>query len=323
MGADLIVSLLLLVAGLALILASAEKLVDGTAGLAQALRVSPFLVATLALGFDPENLAVGAVASFEGADGIALGTIFGSAMVAIALAFGITALVAPMRFERVPPEIPAIPVAATLLLSALALDGRLSRIDGAILLAGYATAIVTLTRLGRHGRDIRGLAAEAEELRETEQRGRIASLGLLAGSLVAIIVGGELLVTGASDLIQHSGLSQTAVGMTAVALAISAEELARELPAAMRGRPEIAFGNVAGSILAFFLFNAGVIAMAAPLEVGPVTSRFYLPFAAGTAILVCLLALRGRFSRGTGALLVGIYMVFAVGGYLVPRVSAN
>ncbi|MGH7564158.1 MAG: sodium:calcium antiporter [Gemmatimonadota bacterium] len=122
---------------------------------------------------------------------------------------------------------------------------------------------------------------------------------------------------GATDLIRRTGLSQTVVGMTAIALAISAEELARELPAAIKGRPEIAFGNVVGSILAFFLFNAGAIALVGPLEVGPETSRFYLPLAAGTAVLVCALALRGGFSRWTGALLVLVYAVFVAGGYLL------
>ena len=314
---DPVVSLLLLIAGLSLVLATADKLVNQTVGVARALRASPFLVATLALGLDPENLAVGSVASFENADGLALGTILGSAMVTIALAFGVTALLAPLRFERVPPEIPAVPIASALLLSGLALDGRLSRIDGAILLAGYGAAIAALMRLARRGRDIRGLAAEAETSGKSEQRGTIASLGLLAASLLAIIAGGGLIVAGATDLIRRSGLSQTVVGMTVIALAISAEELARELPAAIRGRPEIAFGNVTGSILAFFLFNAGVIALVGPLEVGPGVSRFYLPFAAGTAILVCVLALRGGFPRWTGALLVLLYAAFVAGGYLL------
>jgi cation:H+ antiporter len=300
-----------------LILASAEKLVNGTVGVAQAVRVSPFLVATLALGFDPENLAVGAVASFENADGLALGTILGSAMVAIALAFGITALVAPMRFERIPPEILAVPVAAVILLGALALDGRLSRVDGAILLAGYGAAITVLVRLARRGRDIRG-AADSGTPQAPEPRRTLASVGILAASLLAIIIGGELLVTGATDLIRRFDLSQTVVGMTVIALAISAEELARELPAAIKGRPDIAFGNVAGSILAFFLFNAGAIAVIGPLELGPGTTRFYLPLAAGTGVLVCALALRGKFPRWTGFLLVLVYAVFVAGGYLLP-----
>lgn len=71
--------------------------------------------------------------------------------------------------------------------------------------------------------------------------------------------------------------------MTVVALAISVEELARTVPAALAGRPEVSFGTVAGSVLAFFLFNAGVIALVSPLDVGAPTLRFYLPVAVGTS----------------------------------------
>lgn len=311
-------SVLLVVAGLLLILWFAEKIVDGTVGVARSLHASTFLIAAVILGFDPENLAVGAVASFENADGIALGTILGSAMVSIALAFGITALVAPMRFERVPREILAVLVLAAVLLAAVGMDGRLSRIDGAILLASYIVGISALVRLGKRGREVRGLAGEVKHMEEVVGRGAVAAPGFLALSLLGLIAGGELLVTGATDLIRRFGLSQTVVGMTVIALAISAEELARELPAARQGRPEIAFGNVAGSILAFFLFNAGVIALVRPLEVSPETTRFYLPFAAGTAVLVCALALRGQFPRWTGAALVLLYVAFVAGAYLLP-----
>ena len=84
-------SIVFVIAGIALVLVFAGRLVRGTVGFARGFGVSAFVVSVVFLGFDPENLAVGAVGAYEGAEGIALGTIVGSAMVAIALAFGITA----------------------------------------------------------------------------------------------------------------------------------------------------------------------------------------------------------------------------------------
>lgn len=314
---DILVPVLLSVAGLALVLFCAERLVKGTAGLASGLGMSAFLISVVFLGFDPENLGVGAAGSLNGESGIALGTIVGSAMVAISLAFGITALVAPMRFERVPRQILAVSVLAVALLGALSVDGTLSRSDGGVLLLGYAVAVAYLYRLARRGIDVRARGEVAREIQEARGLGAGKALVLTLLALVGIVVGSELLVTGASDLIARFGLSQTVVGMTALAFAISIEELARELPAAMKGRPDIGYGNVAGSVLAFFLFNAGAISLVSPLEIGRPTLLFYLPLAALAVVVVSLFLLGGRVSRAAGAVLVLLYAVFAVGGYLL------
>ncbi len=315
---DILVSVLLVAAGLAIVLFSSERLVKGVGGLASGLGVSAFLLSVVFLGFDPENLGVGAVGSFEGASGIALGTIVGSAMVATAFSFGVAALVAPMRFGEVPKRVLVVPVLATLLSGALALDGGLSRVDGAVLVFGYAAALVYLGLLSRGGVDIQaGKGEVGRELREARGMGAGRAALMLLLSLVAIIIGAELLVTGTRDLIEHFGLSQTAVGMTILALAISVEELARTIPAAMQGRPEISYGTVNGSVLAFFLFNAGVIALVSPLEVGRPTLLFYLPVAFVSVVVLSLFLLSGRVPRWSGGVLVTLYAVFAAGGYLL------
>lgn len=307
-------SILFVIVGIGLVLMFAGRLVKGTVGFARGFGISAFVASVVFLGFDPENLAVGTVGAYEGAEGIALGTIVGSAMVAIALAFGITALIVPLRFEQAPRRILAVPILAVLLLGSLTLDGHLSRWDGTVLLAGDAAAVVYLIWLNRHGIDIRGAGLGK---RVPEGLSRAKAIGLLMLSLVMIIVGSELLVEGATDLIERFGLSQSFIGMTVIALAISIEELARELPAALHGHPEISFGNVAGSVLSFFLFNAGIIALVRPLDIGEDTIAFYLPVAAATIILISLFLLFRRLPRCAGALLVAAYAGFTIGGYLL------
>ena len=76
-----------------------------------------------------------------------------------------------------------------------------------------------------------------------------------------------MLVSGSETIIEHLGLSDTVFGMKILAFLVSMEELARELPAAMKGRPDISFGNVVGYMLAFFLFNAGIIVLVSPVTV--------------------------------------------------------
>lgn len=292
-------SIVLIIAGLALVVFAAEQLVKGAVGFARGIGASTFVVAVVFLGFDLENLAVGAVGSAQHSPGIAAATVVGSAMVAIALALGIAALVAPMRFQRVPRRVVLAPVAVTALLVALAIDGQLSRLDG-----GEVAGEV------------------AKELPKAERLGPMKAGLLLAAALVTIVVASEMLVLGTRELLGRFGLSQTIIGMTVLALALSAEELAREVTPALRGHPEIAIGNVVGSVIAFFGLNAGVIALIQPLPIDTPTQRFYLPLAAATVTALAAMLLTRRLPRWAGATLLVIYAAFLTGGYLIYGTTA-
>lgn len=313
---NIILSVVLFVTGIGLIIYFAEKLVKGAIGTSLGFGISTFLVSVIFIGFDPENLSVGAVASFEGVAGIALGSIIGATMVAIALAFGLTALFAPMEFRQAPKQILAVPILAVLLLGVLALDGQLSRADGAVLLVGFVLSVLYLLRLSKRGIDIRPTGELAESLEEVGEISKWNSFALFILSLAAIIVGSEMLVTGSETIIASLGLSDTVFGMTILALLISIEELARELPAALKGRPEISYGNVAGSILAFFLFNAGVISLIQPVSVNDEVLKFYLPLCLITIIVVSLFMMHKKIPRWAGAVLIALYSIFFAGGYI-------
>jgi cation:H+ antiporter len=314
---DIIIAIAFFGVGLGLILFFAEQLVKGAVGTSVGFGVSAFLISVVFIGFDPENLAVGAVAAAEGAAGIALGSIIGAAMVALALAFGITALVVPMQFDQVPSSILVVPIVAVLLLAGLAVDGQLSRSDGVILLSGFGVALFYLVRLSRRGLDIRSAGEVAETLERAKPLGRWTSFGLLLLSLAAIIAGSELLLTGARTLLNRFGMADLPFGMTILAFLVSIEELARELPAAWRGRPEISFGNVVGSILAFFLCNAGVIALVHPVVVDRPVLRFYLPLAVLTTVIVSAVMWTKQVPRWAGGLFVLLYGLFVIGGWLI------
>lgn len=313
----MITSILLFFAGLALLLYFSEKLVEGTVATSVAFGMSAFIISVIFIGFDPENLALGAVASWEGTFGIALGTIFGAAMVAIALAFGITALIAPMEFEETPLEILVVPVISVLLISALCVDGVLSRPDGFILLTAFLISIFWLIIQSGKGVDIKAGGEVAEVLEKEEPIPKGKAIGLLAISLIAIIGGSELIVRSSTDIIGALGLSETVFGMTILALLVSIEELARELPSALKGRADITYGNVAGSILAFFLFNAGIMALIHPIPVEIDILRFHIPISILTVLFITYRMRRKSLNRSSGVILVMVYAIFFIGSYLI------
>ncbi|TYP94977.1 cation:H+ antiporter [Fodinibius salinus] len=311
----MVYSILILFIGLLLVVYFSEKLVESTVGTSMGFGISAFLISVIFIGFDPENLGLGAVASYHDVTGIAIGTIIGSAMVAIALALGITAIIVPLKFDEVPAQIPIVQVGAVILFGILSFDGMVSRIDGALLLAAYGGIVWYLIDLSKRGLDIRAAGEVAEELEEGRGFSRWQALALLVVSLVAILIGSEMIISSSKEIMAGLGISDTVFGITILALLVSIEELARELPAALKGRPDITVGNVVGSVLAFFLFNTGIIALVNPIPISAEVFNFYLPISLAAVLFITSLMIRKSIPRWAGALLVLTYIGFFSWGF--------
>jgi cation:H+ antiporter len=314
---DIIFALVLGGLGLGLVIFFAEQLVKGVIGISMGFGLSAFLLSVIFIGFDPDNLAVGVAASAEQVSGIAIGSILGAAMVAIGFAFGLSAVVAPMTFAQVPPQIVGVQMLSVILFAVLSLDGELSRVDGVILLAAFVLAVFYLLRLGRRGLDIKPSGEVGHRLQKGNIPGKWLSIGIFVLSLVAIAFGSEMLVKGVQTLLTRFHIADLPFGMTILAFAVSIEELERELPAARQGRPDISFGNVLGSIFAFFLCNAGIIALVRPVPVDRAVLTFYLPVTFITAAVVSGLMLTKCVPRWAGGLLILLYGIFVAGGWFL------
>lgn len=133
----------------------------------------------------------------------------------------------------------------------------------------------------------------------------------IVGGLVLLVGGGELLVRGATGLGARLGLSKLVMGLTVVAIATSAPELSVTLDAVLRGRPELAVGNVVGSNIANVLLILGLSAVLAPLVVSRGLIRFDLPVLVGITVVTLLLGLDG-LSRVDGGLLIVCLVAYLV-----------
>jgi cation:H+ antiporter len=237
-------------------------------------------------------------------------------MVAMAFALGVTALFAPMRFKKISWKLLIVPLLAVLLFAAMAWDQHLSRWDGVILLLGYVVSVLYLIYLHNQGIGVKAGGEVAETLEKKSPPNKWKSIALLILSLIAVIGGSEMLVLGSKELLAQLELSDTLYGMTILAFLVSVEEIARELPAALKGKSDITMGNVIGSVLAFFFFNAGIIALVRPFEIAEITLSFYLPISVGTVLfIILLLAFTQRLSRWAGIVLIAVYVVFALYGF--------
>jgi cation:H+ antiporter len=290
---------ILLAGGLLVVVFAADMFVDGLLAVALALGIAPFVLSVALSGFETENLAAGIAANAKGLSGAAAGTFLGGVTF---LAFGVAGLgglIAPIRVE-LPIRFAVWTAISPLPLFALAVDGHLSRLDGALLVVW---SVVALAGLAQSGRDLLAGEDEDEHVRRPVVR-LLVGLALLTG-------GGWMIGEGLRTTVRQLGVPATLLGNTALAAAVEAEELARFAVPARRGRPEIGLGNIAGTVVHFAALNAGIIAIVKPLTFGGDTTRFYLPVAvASPAILAAVLVVRKQLGRIEGAALTGLYAAY-------------
>jgi cation:H+ antiporter len=140
-------------------------------------------------------------------------------------------------------------------------------------------------------------------------------IGMVLVGIVVLVVGGELLVRGAATLAERLGMSPLVVGLTVVAFATSAPELAVTLGSVLRGQPDLAVGNVVGSNIANVLLIVGISAIILPLLVKVQLVRVDIPFMVALSILLFLLSLDGGISTFDGIALfviLGLYISIAI-----------
>ena len=301
--------------GLGILYVGAETMVNSSSRLAASWGIRPLVIGmtVVAFGTSMPEMMVSLLAAFRGSADIAAGNIVVSNIANIGLILGFTALIAPLVVQRslLKREVPFM-IGASLLLVALAWDGTLGFVDGAILFSlllvflGYC--LVTARRNDSGETSSSAVMASTSRLRD--------SLLVLIG-IVGLGVGAEMMVRSAVVLARAFGVSELVIGISVVALGTSLPELAASGLSAMKGHADLSIGNVLGSNIFNILFVLGVCPMIRPLAIDPSLLRLQIPvmllFSVG---LVPLLGHRYRICRWKGLLLLGGYLAFIVGLFL-------
>ena len=300
-------SVVLLLAGFALLIAGGEGLVRGSVALAVRLGMSPLLIGLTLVGFGTSmpELVTSVNAALAGAPGIAVGNVVGSNTANILLILGVSALIFPVVVGGAALRRDGTAMAlATLLAVAVMLSGELGRIVGAVLLLALVVYLVFAYRTGG--------ADEADAVPDASYSVPVALL-LAVGGIGVTIVGARLAVDAAVEIASALGVSNTVIGLTVVVVGTSLPELVTSAVAAVRRQGDVALGNVLGSNIYNLLGILGVTALVEPIAVPPQIMRLDLwVMLAVTLLFLALAAKLGRIGRGAGAAFVALYA-----GYLV------
>ncbi len=316
----MLIQIAVLIIGFVALAWSADRFVDGAAGTATRLGLSPLIIGLVVVGFGtsaPEML-VSALAALDGNPGLAIGNALGSNTTNIALILGATALLYPIVINTsvIKREMPILFLAMAVALLFM-WNGLLSRIEGAAMLAALIVLVGYLfwaarRDAARSGSEDPIVAQYAEEL-PADMPLRTALLWLFVG-LAGLLLSSRALVWAAVELATAFGISDLIIGLTIVALGTSLPELAASIASARKGEHDLIVGNVIGSNI----FNTlGVMGIAALLEPTGVAAEVLVrdfPIMVGVTIglvvLGHLLGRRAHLGRFSGATLLATYVAY-------------
>ena len=301
----MIFDVVLIIAGVAMVLYGADRLTEGASALARRMNVSEIIIGLtiVAAGTSAPELFVSLVSALKGTPDMAIGNVVGSNTMNAMLIVGCAAVVAPMSISRntVRKDIP-FAVVASVLLPLLAIDSAIGRIDGIILLAGFAAFMYyTLSQ---------AKAGETAPSDETKMQNPWLSVFFVVLGLALLVIGSNIFVDSASRVAYALGLSEAVVGLTIVAGGTSLPELATSVVAARKGQSAIAIGNVIGSNVFNILMILGLTATISPMQIQGIT-HIDLLMMLGSIVMVWLFS-RTKYTveRWEGALLAVIYIAY-------------
>lgn len=273
---DILIQSLILAGGLVMILFGANYLVDGASSIAKKFGISEFIIGLtiVGIGTSTPEMVVSYMSAFNGSTDLAIGNVVGSNILNTLLILGITALISPLAITRdnLRKDIP-LNIAITILLILLGLnktffgvgENTLSRLDGMVLLAIFVWYFISSFKSGK------GSDGQDDEEGIVERKIWVSAL-MIAGGLAGLVIGGRLFVDSATSLAKILGISEKFIAITIVAAGTSMPELATSIVAAVKGKGQLALGNVLGSNIFNILLILGGSALIHPLSFASMTA---------------------------------------------------
>ncbi|MEE1031438.1 MAG: calcium/sodium antiporter [Ruminococcus sp.] len=304
---EILLQLVLLVVGFVMLVKGADWFVEGAAGIAAKFGIPQLVVGLtiVAMGTSAPEAAVSITAALKGSADITIGNVVGSNIMNILVILGLTAviIVTPVAKSTVKIEIPYM-IAITFLLLALGMSGnQITFWEGVILWAAFLVYLGYLFWMATKNK---------EEEEEEEEKPVWKLLVLTLVGLVLVVWGSDVTVDAASAIASAFGMSERLIGLTIVAFGTSLPELCTSVSAAMKGKSDIAIGNIVGSNIFNILFVVGTTALITPVTF---QANFVIDtlIAAAAAILLWLCVFRKQRLNRTG----GIIMLISYAAYFV------
>lgn len=315
----------LLIVGFALLMVGANYFVKGASNISGLLRVPPILVGLTIVSFGTSSpeATVSIIAALNGNDDVSLGNVLGSNLFNTLFVLGVTAFIAPLvvKSQTLRKEIPfsflasitLIVLMADVYLQDFTVNG-LTRSDGIILLLIFAVFLYYIFELARKSRNE---SEEPTSIIEEKDRSWVKNGLFTVGGLVAIVFGGDFVVTNSTEIALSLGMSEALVALTIVAVGTSLPELVTSAVAAWKKESEIALGNIIGSNIFNILFVLGASATISPIGVNASLFTDITVLIVFTVIVLIFALTHYTIGKREGLFLALSYIVYMI--YIIMR----
>ena len=306
----MLIAIIALVGGVILLTVCAEIAVTAAERISEHLGISPVIIGALVVGLGtslPELVVSGIAAAQRDTIDLAVGNVIGSNAANLSLVLGVGAIItsmagkaAVMRREGV------LMLTSTLLFAAFLIDGRLTKVEGTILLVGMAVAALIIARTPGTAKDPPAAGPPPGQSTATIVRAIVG--------LIGVVIGAQLMVTGAVDIAEEFGASEAFIGLSIVAIGTSLPELATTIISARRGSVDLIIGNVLGSNLFNGLAVAGLAGLVGTGTIDESATPSLVAMLVVSVFVVGWGVTRHSFDRKVGLFLLVAYgVIIAVG----------
>lgn len=304
----ILIQIFLLVIGFVMLAKGADGFVDGASGIADKFGIPQLVIGLtiVAMGTSAPEAAVSITAAFKGTADITVGNVVGSNIMNVFVILGFASVITSIAVAKttVRYEIPFMLAITVLFMFLGYTDGNINRIEGVILWVAFILYLIYMLRLVKSGQ------ADTEEIEVEGSVGKM--LLMVVVGMALIILGSDVTVDAATKLAEFFGISERFIGLTIVALGTSLPELFTSVSAALKGKADIAIGNIVGSNIFNILFVVGTSAIIIPITFA---SSFVIDclVAAAAGVILWLFVFRKRKLTRIG----GIVMLICYAAYFV------
>lgn len=314
-----------LIIGLGFLVWSADKLVYGAAALARNFGISPLVIGMtiLAMGSSAPEMMVSATAALDGKTDTAVGNVLGSNIANIALILGITALIKPLSISSgvIRRELPLM-IGVTLLAGALLWDNHLGFYEGVLLFVLFAAFLFAMLQISRSEKKNGDAFLEEQESEVPEGVSNPKAAMWVVVGLIILPLAANMLVDNAVVIAKFFGMSDLVIGLTIIAVGTSLPELAASLAGVMKGKDDMAVGNIIGSNVFNILAVMGIPGILNPsvLSEFAMGRDFWVMLGVSLLLVVMALGKSRSVNRIEGGVLIVTFVAYQA--YLLMNMSA-
>ncbi len=336
-------SILIFIAGAALLIYSAEKLIVYLVGAAAGLRISVFLLAIIFTGIEFDDVALGVALNLEDLSSVALGTVFGTAISMTGIVLALAAIISPTRVD-IPREYIALFAVAPLVMIPFILARQLTRVHGAVLLLLFVLFIAYIAtrelrkstpvfrnaevlekiEVGVGGEHIiAGTDEPADEVtskppfavtmpfNKARKIPGWAALGLAVIALIGLVAGAAITSFGTEGILEDFEIQGALFGATIATLVLTLEDIFLTVEPTRKGAPELGVGNVIGSVVFGVTGKLGIILLVGgSIVIDDEVLSWHLPVLVVMTALAAYFVYTRRLRRWHGFVLLTLYVVY-------------